>query len=476
LKTPAKVGQFSKPVHGLSIAVTPAIDLDAQTRMLVTAVRNDSRAGLRIVSGNPELYVRRAQAAVAAGKGAQAIEDLTTGIKLAPSDRSLLLERARAFDGQGATKEAIADCTTALEGKRDIAALQLRATLYERSAQTAKAIDDYSELIKSQPFRADYAFARGKLYRMSGQAQRAGEDFGRAIHLNPTYKLLVARALSETGVSKPVVAKPTLANIIPAAKPAVPEVLVQPDKVILVKSAKTVETPVAQTPKPAPVLAPVEPAVLPQARPEAKTETIVASSAVPKAAPKPVQTAPPPAPKEPAVSPQAAQSASSALQKGRTQFDAKQYAEAVASFTTVIEVRPKSSEGFMRRCMANFMAGNLKPAKEDCDKAIALRMDDADAIYYRGRIQQAEGSLAPAIESYSIAISIKRYFPEAFFYRAQASQSMDDLAAAIYNYSEAARQRQGFTEALQARADIKLQLGDRLGYQKDLDLLKSVQK
>ena len=53
---------------------------------------------------------------------------------------------------------------------------------------------------------------------------------------------------------------------------------------------------------------------------------------------------------------------------------------------------------------------------------------------------------------------------------------MDDLASAIYNYSEAARQRQGFTEALQARADIKLQLGDRLGYQKDLDLLKSAGK
>lgn len=58
LKTPAKVGQFSKPVHGLSIAVSPAVDLDAQTRMLVAAVRNESKSALRIVSGNPELYVQ----------------------------------------------------------------------------------------------------------------------------------------------------------------------------------------------------------------------------------------------------------------------------------------------------------------------------------------------------------------------------------------------------------------------------------
>lgn len=58
LKTPAKVGEFSKPLHGLSMAVSPAMDLDAGTRVLVVAVRNDAKADLRIVSGNPELYVQ----------------------------------------------------------------------------------------------------------------------------------------------------------------------------------------------------------------------------------------------------------------------------------------------------------------------------------------------------------------------------------------------------------------------------------
>jgi hypothetical protein len=58
LKTPAKVGEFSKPTHGLSMAVSAATDLDASTRVLVVAVRNDSKGDLRIVSGNPELYVQ----------------------------------------------------------------------------------------------------------------------------------------------------------------------------------------------------------------------------------------------------------------------------------------------------------------------------------------------------------------------------------------------------------------------------------
>jgi hypothetical protein len=58
LKSPGKVGAFSKPSHGLSLAVAPAVDLDANTRLLVVGVRNDSQGGLRVVDGNPELYVQ----------------------------------------------------------------------------------------------------------------------------------------------------------------------------------------------------------------------------------------------------------------------------------------------------------------------------------------------------------------------------------------------------------------------------------
>jgi len=58
VKSPGKVGAFSKPSHGLSLAVAPAVDLDTSTRLLVVGVRNDSQGGLRVVDGNPELYVQ----------------------------------------------------------------------------------------------------------------------------------------------------------------------------------------------------------------------------------------------------------------------------------------------------------------------------------------------------------------------------------------------------------------------------------
>ncbi len=58
VKSPSKAGEFSKSNHGLSLAVAPAVDLDAQTRLIVIGVRNDSPAVLRIVPGNPEIYVQ----------------------------------------------------------------------------------------------------------------------------------------------------------------------------------------------------------------------------------------------------------------------------------------------------------------------------------------------------------------------------------------------------------------------------------
>lgn len=58
VKSPARLGQFSAANHGLSLAVSPAADLDAESRMVVVGVRNDSKGALKIVPGNPEVYVQ----------------------------------------------------------------------------------------------------------------------------------------------------------------------------------------------------------------------------------------------------------------------------------------------------------------------------------------------------------------------------------------------------------------------------------
>ena len=58
IRNPSRMGAFSKSSYGLGLAVAPVVDLDVQARMVVIAVRNDSQGVLRIMSGNPELYVQ----------------------------------------------------------------------------------------------------------------------------------------------------------------------------------------------------------------------------------------------------------------------------------------------------------------------------------------------------------------------------------------------------------------------------------
>ena len=58
IRNPSRMGAFSKSSYGLGLAVAPVVDLDVQARMVLIAVRNDSQGVLRIMSGNPELYVQ----------------------------------------------------------------------------------------------------------------------------------------------------------------------------------------------------------------------------------------------------------------------------------------------------------------------------------------------------------------------------------------------------------------------------------
>ncbi len=58
LKNPSKnLGTWTKAVNGLSLAVSSVSEIDAEQRLVVIAVRNDSTANLRLVPGTPELQI-----------------------------------------------------------------------------------------------------------------------------------------------------------------------------------------------------------------------------------------------------------------------------------------------------------------------------------------------------------------------------------------------------------------------------------
>jgi len=59
LKNPKKnLGAWSKANLGLSLAISPVSEVDAEQRLLVVAVRNEAAANLRLVPGTPELQIQ----------------------------------------------------------------------------------------------------------------------------------------------------------------------------------------------------------------------------------------------------------------------------------------------------------------------------------------------------------------------------------------------------------------------------------
>lgn len=59
VKSPAKVfAKWTPSSHGMSVSLAPAVDLDERSRLVTVAVRNDTTDQLRLVPGNPEIFVQ----------------------------------------------------------------------------------------------------------------------------------------------------------------------------------------------------------------------------------------------------------------------------------------------------------------------------------------------------------------------------------------------------------------------------------
>jgi tetratricopeptide (TPR) repeat protein len=435
----------------------PAADISTLIKAATQAAKKghfEEAVGLftEAIAASPqsaEAYNRRGQAYAALNRADEAVKDMAEAIRLEPGERNHLLDSARVYDTLNRFDDAVKECTRAITIKKDANGLQLRAQLNARAGKYVEAIADYSDLIAMQPSRADLYVARAQLYRLTGQAQEAGQDFGKAIRINPTYSTTVNKLLAEPP-ARSTLARPTLAQVSPsvagAATPpsarAAP--IAAPQTRVVVKKADGKRTAAIARP-PAP--APVEPAPVAQPEPSQPDPAAVKAAAE-------------------------AQQVTAVLSAGRAQLDAKQWPEAINTYTTLIELRPKLLEGWLRRCMANQLSGNNKAAIEDCSKALEIKAD-ADAFYFRGRAFHAEKELHRAVTDYSNAILVKPYNPDAHFYRAQVWQALDNVSGAIYGYSEAARQKQGFTDAILARAEIRLALGDKTGHQHDMELAKA---
>lgn len=116
----------------------------------------------------------------------EAINDFSASLSEEATDIQLYYYRGMCFESlQGQELRAIQDYTSALKLRPDfVEALQRRAYLFERAENYELALKDYTELLELRP-QGSFYFARGNLYRLLREENKALEDYHQAIQHAP---------------------------------------------------------------------------------------------------------------------------------------------------------------------------------------------------------------------------------------------------------------------------------------------------
>ncbi len=98
------------------------------------------------------------------------------------------------------------------------------------------------------------------------------------------------------------------------------------------------------------------------------------------------------------------------LAQGRKLTKAKDYAGADVALSHAIKLDPEAARPYAARCYARLLAETLKPAREDCDKALTLHPGDrfAASVHYNlGQIAVREGNTAQARASFQASLKLR---------------------------------------------------------------------
>lgn len=120
------------------------------------------------------------------------------------------------------------------------------------------------------------------------------------------------------------------------------------------------------------------------------------------------------------------------------------YHNAIADCTQAINFVPNNAEAYLNRGLAHYRQGNYQAAIADDIKAIALQGDDFRAYYNRGVARAAGGNFLEAIADYNLALSQipqTNTFPVADIYndRGLAHLELANLQTAMLDFDMAIR-------------------------------------
>lgn len=113
--------------------------------------------------------------------------------------------------------------------------------------------------------------------------------------------------------------------------------------------------------------------------------------------------------------------------------------EALDDYTKAIKLNNAFFEALLNRCILFYENDNMKAAFRDCDKAIQLRQDNADAYYYRGAAKGAgEKQDKEALADFNKALEVDPDHDESLTARGSAKLIIGNKKGACIDWKKAA--------------------------------------
>ncbi|XP_016129583.1 uncharacterized protein ttc6, partial [Sinocyclocheilus grahami] len=153
-------------------------DPDRALDDLNVIVENKKHAGAFMSTA--EIYKQR-------GDTTLALFSYTQAIKVKPDDAEIYFKRAKMYEKMGEILLAMDDYvkTFTIDSTRTDAMMIHGIQLFNTS-KWMQALEDFSLLLKQEPWNATARTYRGRIYIMLGQFEKSIEDFSLAVHLDPS--------------------------------------------------------------------------------------------------------------------------------------------------------------------------------------------------------------------------------------------------------------------------------------------------
>jgi len=149
------------------------------------------------------------------------------------------------------------------------------------------------------------------------------------------------------------------------------------------------------------------------------------------------------------------------LHSAFTNSDLGDKQKAIDDCDKAIQINPNYADAYSARAIIKYELGDKQGAIDDCDKVIQLNPDDADAYGARGQARYESGDKQGAIADYNKVIQLNPNDADAYNNRGLVKAQLGDQQGAIADYNKVIQLNPNDADAYSNRGLAKSELGGK---------------